>query len=279
MRFPIMDSRRFYTAFVALPLFYAIVRYLPAWAFGLLVWVGMMIALAEFYRICEAMTAAGSRALQWHRGKIVGLTMGAGMAASSYGYGVGGTGGILTALLLILLVAQLFVYREIRTALRDTALMLLGLLYIVYLLGHLFSLRGSEGGEFAILFLFLVTWGGDSGAYFIGTLLGCSPLAPRVSPKKTVEGAVGGLAFSMAASALGHVWFYPLPSLAHSLVIGLLLGVFGQAGDLAESLFKRSAGVKDSGDYLPGHGGLLDKVDSLIFTAPVLYYYLLWVRP
>lgn len=137
------------------------------------------------------------------------------------------------------------------------------------------------------LFMVLsIAWIGDSGAYIIGTKWGKHKLIPRISPKKSLEGAVGGLCFSLLAALLAR-WFFITPwasrwfnldlHIIHYIVLGVLLGAVGQLGDLAESLLKRDAKVKDSGGIIPGHGGLLDVIDSLLFTAPVMYYYIIYV--
>ena len=155
---------------------------------------------------------------------------------------------------------------------------MLGVFYVGWLLGHVILLRNFNDGANLIFYVFLVTWSCDAGAYYVGKQWGKRALASRVSPNKTVEGAIGGLAVGLAASLVAHWWFLPEISIRDSVVLGFLLPVLGQIGDLIESVLKRSAGVKDSGRLLPAHGGILDKVDSLIFTAPTFYYYLVWVK-
>ena len=167
---------------------------------------------------------------------------------------------------------------DLAPALADTAVAVLGLLYCAWFLGHMILLRSFPRGEFLVLFAFFVTYMTDSGAYYAGVLMGRRLLAPRVSPKKTVEGAIGGFVAGLFAALVGRGWFLPQLTVRDALVAGALMAVAGQLGDLVESLFKRSAGVKDSGGLIPSHGGLLDKVDSLMFTAPSFYYYLVWVQ-
>jgi phosphatidate cytidylyltransferase len=116
--------------------------------------------------------------------------------------------------------------------------------------------------------------GGDMGAYFIGTLLGKHLLIPRISPKKTVEGTMGGFLFTLALAVICKPLF-PDFSYTQLLIAGILIGTITPIGDLAESLFKRGCGVKDSGSCLPGLGGMLDAVDSLLLTAPILYFYII----
>jgi phosphatidate cytidylyltransferase len=131
----------------------------------------------------------------------------------------------------------------------------------------------------AWLFIVLATtFGADTGAYFFGHLLGKHKLAPRVSPSKTVEGLVGGLIFSIALAFGFKYLIINNFSIRDCLWVGGIAGLVGPIGDLCESLIKRSVGVKDSGDLIPGHGGILDRVDALLFTAPVVYYYAAYIR-
>jgi len=113
----------------------------------------------------------------------------------------------------------------------------------------------------------------DTGAYYVGRSFGRRKLAPLISPGKTVEGAIGGFIFAVITGPLCRLVFFPEINLLQSVLLGAAIGIVGQIGDLAESLLKRAAEVKDSGALLPGHGGMLDRIDSILFCAPVLYYY------
>jgi phosphatidate cytidylyltransferase len=158
-------------------------------------------------------------------------------------------------------------------SLRDGAMTLFGVLYLGLTLGPLSMARLLPLGEWLILFLLLVTWASDTGAYYIGTVYGQHRLAPMISPKKTVEGLVGGLFSAIIIAYAAHWWFLPELSGLDCLVLAILLTITGLWGDLAESAMKRSVSIKDSGGILPGHGGMLDRLDSLLFTAPAFYYY------
>lgn len=156
-------------------------------------------------------------------------------------------------------------------------LKLTGILTIGWALGyHLILLRNAESIGTHLCFLLAGTvWCGDTGAYLIGRAMGKHKLGTPVSPRKTIEGTIGGLVVgTLVGFLLGAILLKDTISLVHVAFIGLLLTALGQLGDLSESLMKRTAGVKDSGDVIPGHGGLLDRCDSLIFSAPALYYYL-----
>jgi phosphatidate cytidylyltransferase len=135
---------------------------------------------------------------------------------------------------------------------------------------------GDEGPGFVVLAL-VFAWLGDTGGYFAGRFLGKRKLYEAVSPKKTVEGALGSLAGSVAGAVVAHYWFLPRLPLEHGVPLALVAGALGQAGDLGESALKRSTGVKDSGAIVPGHGGILDRVDALMLTAAATYLYTLWI--
>lgn len=156
----------------------------------------------------------------------------------------------------------------------------LGVLYIAFLGGFIVATRvGFENSLVPNLstkllsFFFLILMGSDSGAYFVGKFLGKHKLAPKISPGKTWEGFVGGIAASLLFATLAHFWFFPELSLVYALPFAAVMSVIGVLGDLAESALKRGSDVKDAANILPGHGGLLDRLDSLLFNAPILYYF------
>lgn len=265
-----MHLKRVISAAVILPFFYLLVRYFPPVAFFIVVLFAVLLGQLEFYRLHYPV---GKRGLI-----LLGLLGGGLILLHFYEPGLFLDREVLTALAGAVLLYQLAANRDLTTTLTDAAVSLLGIFYLGWFLGHLILLRNFDQGEYLIFFLFLVTWAGDTGAYYVGKGFGRHRLAPNVSPNKTVEGAIGGWVASVLVAVLARWWFLPLISVSDSLVLGGLLGIVGQLGDLTESMFKRGAGVKDSGQFLPGHGGVLDKLDSLIFTAPVLYYYLIWVK-
>jgi phosphatidate cytidylyltransferase len=143
-------------------------------------------------------------------------------------------------------------------------------------LAHLGLLAGLSQGRLLVALALVGTWVSDAGAYSCGRLAGRHLLAPDLSPKKTVEGAAGGLVLTVVVVGAGAPHFLDL-STAQAVLAGAVISVFGQAGDLFESALKRTLEVKDLGRLLPGHGGMLDRVDSLLFAAPALYYLLLFL--
>ncbi len=156
---------------------------------------------------------------------------------------------------------------------------IVGVLYAGWLLSHLVALRGLDDGRNWVFFAMFVTFAYDTAAYFTGRSIGRHKLAPSISPGKTWEGTVGGLAGAVLFSllfTLSTPFVLPI-KWGEAMLLGLLVSVFGQVGDLLESLFKRYVGVKDSGTLIRGHGGLLDRMDSIVFAGAVVYYYVIWV--
>lgn len=180
---------------------------------------------------------------------------------------------IPTFLFLFLLVGQIL-KRDKSSPLISIGATLLGFFYVAWLLSYVILLRNLESGRFWTIVLFLVTWSTDTMAYVIGKTVGKRKLAPNISPNKTVEGFWGGtLGAILFSSIMG--WLYAFPPL-WSMLFGFAMGVWGQFGDLGESLFKREVALKDVSGLIPGHGGVLDRFDSLLFNAPLMYYFLFW---
>lgn len=177
---------------------------------------------------------------------------------------------------------------ERRGVIENMGVTVFGVVYIGWLSAHFVLLRElpwRAGLDYAdgarlVLYAFLVTWSCDTGAYAFGRMFGRRPMWASVSPRKTLEGAAGGFACALIAAFVGRSWFMhpsggePWLRAWDALAIGALVGLFGQIGDLVESLFKRDALSGDSSDLIPGHGGILDRFDSLYFGAPLVYYYL-----
>ena len=170
----------------------------------------------------------------------------------------------------------LFRIRTIDIAAGEVALSLLAFIYIPFLLMHLVQLRQTTFGIQWILVIMLIVMTNDSAAYYSGSAFGKHRLYPLVSPKKSIEGAIGGLIGSFGGTMLAKFTFFPELTFIDAVLTAIVIGVVGQAGDLFESLLKRSFGVKDSGTIIPGHGGVLDRMDSIIFAAPITYYYVLF---
>ncbi len=155
--------------------------------------------------------------------------------------------------------------------------LVLGFMYIPFMLSHFILLRISQDGAIWIFLVLVIAFSGDITAYYVGKTIGKRKLIPLISPGKTVEGTIGLLVGSILGCLLFRGFFYQTISIFHAVTLGLLGGILGQLGDLCESAIKRTSGVKDSGSLILGHGGLLDRLDCLIFIAPFVYYYRLFV--
>src|SRR5258708_5017484 len=177
--------------------------------------------------------------------------------------------------LLVLPAWYVFSNRDLDEALPSSAIAVMSTLYVGMLGGSLIRLHQDfpTDGPHLVFFLLLVVWLGDAGAYYVGKNFGKRRLSPRISPKKTVEGLIGGIITAIVAAIVIHTTFFPKFPLVHAAIAGAVLALAGVVGDLAESMWKRSAAVKDSSSLIPGHGGVLDRFDSIFFTPPVLYIY------
>ena len=180
---------------------------------------------------------------------------------------------LLTSAVVIPLIG-LLVRRQKEGAFNSWVWTVAGILYVGWLLGHLVALRGLDDGRNWVFFILFVTWASDTFAFFVGRKFGRHKLAPNISPGKTWEGAAGGVG---AAVIMSILFFAPthfrLPLASWQIIpLAVLVSIFGQLGDLVESLLKRNMGVKDSGSLMPGHGGVLDRIDSLVFASVVVYY-------
>ena len=182
------------------------------------------------------------------------------------------------ALFIILtLTSQTFRFQvDFSKMLTGVGVTLLGVFYVIFLGGFLISIRTGFDVYLStklLGFFFLIIMGADTGAYFSGKSLGNRKLAPKISPGKTVEGLIGGIIASLLFAMLAHYWFFPELPLKFALPLAGVMAIVSVLGDLAESAMKRGSDAKDAANILPGHGGLLDRLDSLLFNAPILYYF------
>ena len=257
--------KRILSSILFLPVFVLIVYYgTPAYFFILLSFA-LLVGLFEFFSMMEK---SGKECY-----RTPGILFGWLLLWAAFS----GKQGFIPLVFAVALVAvfcyRLFLQKDLHNAVEGISSTLFGIVYLGLLTGYLMLLRNLEQGYKYIFLLFLVTWMGDTAAYYVGSSLGRKKLYPRISPNKTILGSLGGLLGSTGGAFIAKYWFFPELGSGDCLVLGILLGIFGQLGDLCESLLKRSTGVKDSGGIIPGHGGILDRVDSILFSAPLLYYY------
>ena len=256
-----MHRLRVLSAVLLIPPFLLLVQFGSPLHFNLLVSLATLFCAWEFAWLCPlgadlwmaALTVVGS--LLWQAAML----------------------GILPATLLPPLVAGVALAvslargGELRTRVIQAAWVALGIFYLGGLFGCGSLLRGERDGRQLVYFLVFTTWAGDIGAYYVGSRWGLRPLLPRVSPKKTVEGALGGIVATALVAGLGSRWLWPRLPIGTAVLVGVVLAIVGMVGDLSESAVKRAANVKDSGSIIPGHGGVLDRLDSLLFATPFLY--------
>ena len=254
--------KRVISGVVAIPIVVGIVWYGSTLLFFVLVSLAVLIACQEYFRMLQNTGVRGY--------PICGTGLAFLLLLSFYFKGdYFLEWGVVASLTLFL--SWFLSGRDVESALSDISGTLLGVLYVAGLSGYYLLIRELEMGHAWILFLFVIVWLGDIGAYYGGRSMGKTPLAPSVSPNKTVEGAVAGLLGSLVGAGLMQVWLLKGVSLVDCLIVALVCGIIGQFGDLAESLLKRNTGVKDSSNLIPGHGGVLDRIDSLLFAGPAFF--------
>ena len=262
--------RRTLSALAMVPLLLIAILYRDPWIFQILCLLCIGVALHEYFAMVWPTYPAWQ---QW-------FATGTGLACTAWW--IWGTGLVSIALVIpTILVFLAFCFLGVQASLAEAhhrvGHFVFGIFYVAGMGVHLAWLRALPDGAFWIFLVLAATWFNDTLAYFTGHAWGRHRMAPSLSPGKTWEGWLGGL----AGSALGVLvlwWFWPNPlQLGEAVCLIFLSAIFGPMGDLAESLLKRSSGVKDSGHVIPGHGGMLDRIDALLFTAPLFYYFALWV--
>ncbi len=262
-------ARRIVTSVLILTLAGLVVFYFPNWVFALLASSMIGVGLFEFFNMVEKKKIFVYKYVTIIIGMLVPIIIY--LQMGSEGYFALEPFFIVIACLFIFVLQ--FTRRDSSEAIASIAVTLFGLLYIAWLFSFFIKLKFLPHGALLVTFLILVTKMGDVGAYLVGNSIGRHNLIPRISPHKTVEGTIGGLVFSVL-TAVASKSYLPAFSYAHLITLGVLLGILAQVGDLAESLLKRDCGMKDSGTNLSGFGGMLDLIDSLIFTTPIFYFYI-----
>lgn len=262
-----MLQKRIVSSTLLLAATYMTIFVLPKWSFFILIAIFTIVGLLEFFSFLK------KKGVYVHG--YLGIILGTLLSASFYlqrELGIRQPELGITVLAIIGLFLLQLTRRDNGSAILSIASTLLGLLYVAWMLSFFVRLKYLPGGSGWLAFLILVAKSGDAGAYFVGTKFGRHKLIQRISPNKSLEGALGGAAMSLVV-ALVCKSFLPI-SFRHLFFLGFVVAILSQLGDLAESLIKRDAGVKDSGWIIPGLGGILDIIDSLLFTGPFLYFYL-----
>jgi phosphatidate cytidylyltransferase len=292
--------KRIATAVVLIPIVLALILRAPVWVLAIVACIVALLTIHEFLKLTESY---GVAPMGWPTHLFAGVFFLMLAVSSGTDTPLLSTGKFLVVLgFSAAIVPFIFLTRamrgeDLRAGYPAAAASVFAFTYIALPMGMLVQLRQQWAGAFYLLYLLLVVWAGDIFAYFVGKSVGRHLMAPRISPNKTWEGAAASLIASVAVGWLLFHYALPLsmallraglierrdgmfgleqPAMVPVILLTILLNVAAQLGDLVESLIKRGAGVKDSGAILPGHGGMLDRIDALLFAAPVLWYYAAW---
>ena len=292
--------KRVLTAVVLIPLVLLLVLRAPVPVVAL---VAALVALLTVQELLKLAESYGIRPLRWPTYIFVGLfflllAVNPGndkplLSTAIFVYSAGFAAALAPFVFLTVAMRR----ADLSTAFPAAIVSAFSFAYVALPLGFLVQLREQWSGAFLLLYLLLLVWAGDIFAYFVGRSLGRHLMSPRISPKKTWEGALASMLASLVVGMLLYNYALPIstfllnmhlierrdgffalqkPPLAPALLLSAAINIAAQLGDLVESLIKRGAGVKDSGTILPGHGGMLDRIDALLFAAPVLWYYAAW---
>ncbi len=268
-------TKRVLVALVAIPVLLFLTFWNQVLPFKLLVTAALILALIEYLQLAYEDKIKPQRT----EGIVSLLIILLPLISKSVFSWTEGAG--MLVVLLVLNLAFLWSQRTIKRMVVTVSVTFFGVAYFGFFGGYFFHLRDLSQGAWFLLWLYISTWAYDTGGFFAGSLWGKHRLAPQVSPNKSWEGCLGG--FALTLMGLYLLWqFMPTYSrvfnLADVVILATLLSFFGQIGDLVESIMKRSLSAKDSGSFFPGHGGVFDRIDSLLFNAPVLYFYLVLIK-
>jgi len=267
-----MHLKRWITGLSALP-FLIFLVYKGGVYFAALVSAASLVALWEYYRIvatAKAKTPSGI-ILWWGYGICCAIVW------AAYGVGVDLILGLVALNLVTIALISMFQFKSDRSVLELIVRQLQGIIYIPVSLGFLVLIREGHSGTIWIFLLLAIIFAGDTGAFYVGSYLGRHKLCPAISPGKTIEGAIGGLTANLVVGAIGKAFFLPDLPWSLGILFFLAVGIAGQLGDLFESEMKRSSNIKDSSNILPGHGGILDRIDALLFASPVAYVFIRFI--
>ncbi|MDI7260264.1 MAG: phosphatidate cytidylyltransferase [Thermodesulfobacteriota bacterium] len=261
-----IEKKKVWTALLIIPPFVLLIALGPSILFTLMVLITTLLGLLEFFNLALPQSGRIER--------LIGIGLGL-ILSILFSYGEARILSPLLALtLLILSVLFMATSRNLSSVIPNLGVTFFGIFYVGFLLSHIILIRNQTDGRIWVLFLIITIWAGDIFALFSGTLLGRHKLYPKISPNKTYEGLVGAILGSVIIGLAYALLFIPYFDRGICILVTIGLGVLGQLGDFTESMLKRSAQVKDSGTLFPGHGGILDRIDSFLFSAPFFYHIL-----
>ena len=263
-----MHLKRWISGLIMAPCLILFILLAPPWLFLILILLVTFLGLKEYYALALPTLVPPKKMA----GIFLSFLLPISLYAKDFRCFLAG----MAMILMLLFILALFEKGDFSRRVDQVGRHLLGLFYVPFFLGHFILMHKMEEGRLWILFTLVVVYCGDTAAYYVGRTWGRKKLAPEISPGKTVVGGAGAIGGSIAGALFFQFFFLPQLPAHHALFLAMGVGIIGQLGDLFESSLKRSAEVKDSGSLIPGHGGLLDRIDSVLFAGPFIYYYV-WI--
>ena len=263
-----IEKRKVWMALIMVPPIVLLIALGPFVVLHLMVLLATFFGLREYYNLVLPHSKWIERAVGIGLGLILSIIISFGDTKEIYPFFV--------IVLLTLSVLFMVTSKDLSSTISKMGMALFGILFIGFLLAYVSLIRNMTNGRLWVLFLITTVWAGDISALLIGSFFGRHKLYPKISPKKTSEGLVGAIVGSIIVALAFALLFIPRLKMGSCILLAIGLGIFGQLGDFTESMLKRSAQVKDSGTLIPGHGGMLDRIDSFLFSAPFLHYSLLY---
>jgi phosphatidate cytidylyltransferase len=264
-----LTKKKIWTAIISVPPVIFLIAVGPPVILNLMVLLATLFGLREFYNLTLPYSSRIEKLLGVGLGLILSILISQGNVQIAFPF--------FALLLLLLSILYMGISENLSSTISHMGIMFFGMFYIGFLLSHVSLIRNLASGKQWVLFLIITVWAGDASALLCGSLFGRHKLYPKISPKKTYEGLAGGIVGSIMVALAFALIFIPQLEIGSCILLAIGLGVLGQLGDFTESMLKRGAQVKDSGSLIPGHGGMLDRLDSLLFSAPFLHYSLLFL--
>jgi len=262
-------KKKMWTGIITVPPVIFLIGWGPPVALTLMVLLATLFGLHEFYNLTLPQSKWIERWVGMLLGLILSMIITHGDTKIVFPFFV--------FLLLLLSILFMGTSQNLSSVISNIGIVFFGIFYIGFLLSYVSLIRNMIDGRQWVLFLIATVWAGDISAFLSGSLFGRHKLYPKISPKKTYEGLAGAIAGTIIVALSFALLFLPQLGIGICILLAIGLGVLGQLGDFTESMLKRSAHVKDSGSLIPGHGGMLDRLDSFLFSAPFLHYSLLYL--
>jgi len=263
-------GKRVITAVLLIPFIFSYLYWGGSLFFVFLVWAGFSLGSQEFFRLLHPGATKSLLIYHWVSGSLA--------VWGAYWKGLEGLIMALVLGFLFLIFSLVITFPNEKPFYDHLGRQVITQWYLPLFMPFFILIRLENRGLFWIFFLMAVNYAGDSGAFYAGRTWGRHKLAPQVSPKKTIEGSLGGLAANILIALIFQQTLLKEQPLGFMVALGLVIGLVSQIGDLLESIFKRAARIKDSGSLFPGHGGILDRIDSLLLPAPLVYFYIVFVN-